>query len=176
MHHLLPLACAVLILSAAPAAGEVVDSAPGGFTLKIVLEVEAPAAKAYSSLIDAGAWWDPVHTFSGHASNLTLEATAGGCFCEKLPSGGSVQHLTVVYADPGRLLRLNGGLGPMQDMAVAGSLSFAIAESAGKSTVTLTYKVGGYLPGGFDAMAKAVDGVLTGAMQRLKRYIETGRP
>jgi hypothetical protein len=175
MKQLLRLFCAVLILSAAPAA-DVVDSAPGGFTLKIVVEAGAPAAKAYSSLIDVGAWWDPEHTFSRQASNLMLDATAGGCFCEKLPDGGGVRHMTVVYADPGRLLRMTGGLGPMQDMAVTGSLSFAIAETTGKSTVTLTYKVGGYLPGGLDAMAKPVDGVLTAAMQRLKRYIETGRP
>ncbi len=176
MAQLLWLSCVGLFLLAAPAAADVVDSAPGAFTLKIVVEAGAPAAKAYSSLVDIGGWWDPEHTFSGHASNLTLDAAAGGCVCEKLPNGGSVRHLTVVYADPGRLLRLNGGLGPMQDMAVAGSLSFAIAETAGKSTVTLTYKVGGYLPGGLDAMAKPVDGVLTGAMQRLKRYIETSRP
>ncbi len=82
----------------------------------------------------------------------------------------------MVFADPGRVLRLNGGLGPLQDMAVAGSLNFALAESGGKTTIVLTYKVGGYLPGGVDAMAKPVDAMLTGTMQRLKRFIDTGRP
>jgi hypothetical protein len=126
--------------------------------------------------VDVASRWDPEHTYSGTSSNLSIDAVPGGCFCEKLAHGGGVRHLTVVYADPGKLLRMNGGLGPMQDMAVAGSLSFVITEAAGRSTVTLTYKAGGYLPGGLDAMAKPADAMLTGAMQRLKRALDGGRP
>jgi hypothetical protein len=166
---------AVMALCAPPVRADVTDSASNGFTVKIAVDVAAPAAKAYGSIVDVASWWDPEHTYSGKASNLSIDATPGGCFCEKLPNGG-VRHLTVVYADSGKVLRLSGGLGPMQDMAVSGSLNFALAESAGKTTIVLTYKVGGYLPGGVDAMAKPADAMLTGAMQRLKRFIDTGKP
>ena len=38
----------------------------------------------------------------------------------------------------------------------------------------LTYTVGGYAPGGVDAIAKPAGGMLTGQVQRLKRFVETG--
>ena len=166
----------VVLLVAPPVRADVIDSASNGFTVKVAIDVAAPAAKAYASIIDVASWWDPQHTFSGKASNLSLDAKAGGCFCETLPNGGSVRHLSVVFAAPGKMLRLNGGLGPMQDMGVAGSLTFALSEAAGKTTIVLTYKVGGYLAGGLDAMAKPADGMLSGSMQRLKRFIDTGTP
>jgi hypothetical protein len=167
---------AAIAAVAAPARADVVDSAANGFTIRIPIEVAVPADKAYAAIVDVGSWWDPAHTYTGQASNLSLDTAPGGCFCEKLPNRGGVRHLTVVYADPGKTLRLSGGLGPMQDMAVAGSLNFAIAEASGRTTIVLTYKAGGYLAGGLDAMAKPVDGVLSGVMQRLKRFIDTGKP
>ena len=47
-------------------------------------------------------WWDPSHTWSGSAKNLTFEPKAGGCFCEKLADGGSVQHGRVIYRPAGK--------------------------------------------------------------------------
>jgi hypothetical protein len=38
--------------------------------------------------------------FSRDAANLSTELRAGGCFCERLKDGRSVQHLQVVYAAP----------------------------------------------------------------------------
>ncbi len=40
----------------------------------------------------------------------------------------------------------------------------------------LTYSVGGFIDGGFDKMAPAVDGVLGEQLERLKRFVETGKP
>jgi hypothetical protein len=40
----------------------------------------------------------------------------------------------------------------------------------------MTYVVGGYMRGGFEPVAKLVDGVLATQLQRLKQYIESGRP
>ncbi len=161
----------------AVAKADVVDSGAAGFTVKIVSNVSAPAAKVYSVLVEQiGVWWDPAHTWSGKSANLSLDPTPGGCFCEKLPAGGGVRHLTVLYADPGKLLRLSGGLGPLQDMAVNGSMTWKLTEESGKTTIEFTYKVGGYQPGGIEAMAKPVDGVLTAQISRLKRFVETGKP
>ncbi len=166
-----------IVFSPAMAKADVIDSGPGGFTVKIVSNVSAPATKVYSALVEhIGEWWDPAHTWSGKSANLSIDSLPGGCFCEKLPGGGGVRHLTVLYADPGKLLRLSGGLGPLQDMAVNGSMTWKFIEESGKTTIEFTYKVGGYQPGGLEAMAKPVDGVLAAQIYRLKRFVETGRP
>ena len=85
---------------------KVADSSPGGFTIKHTMEVEAPPAGAFQAFVEKiGAWWDPQHTYSGSSANLSIEARPNGCFCEKLRSNGGIAHMTVVYADPGRILR-----------------------------------------------------------------------
>jgi hypothetical protein len=40
----------------------------------------------------------------------------------------------------------------------------------------LSYSVGGFMEGGFEKVAPAVEGMLTEQVARLKRYIETGKP
>jgi hypothetical protein len=175
--RLAALAGAGLLAIAPPARADVVDSGAGGFTVKIAIQVSAPAMEAYRTVVDrVGAWWDPAHTWSGKSGNLSIEAVPGGCFCERLPSGGGVRHLTVVFVDPGKLLRLKGGLGPLQDMAADGSMTWTFSEAAGKTNVEVTYKVGGYAPGGLAALAVPVNGVLTQQVERFKRFVETGAP
>ncbi len=122
------------------------------------------------------AWWHPEHTWSGAASNLSLNARAGGCFCERLPNGGSVEHARVVFVKPPEVLRLQGALGPLQDMGVLGVLTFKVAPAAEGSTVTLTYTVNGNLPADPKGLAAAVDQVLTQQLDRLTRYLDTGSP
>ena len=85
---------ALLITQAGHAA--VTDMASNGFTLVQSAEIAAPPDKIYAALIQPSRWWSSDHTFSGNAANLSLDARAGGCFCETLPGGGSVQHLAVV--------------------------------------------------------------------------------
>lgn len=165
-----------LALPIAAARAEVADSAAGGFSVKHTITVAAPAAKAWASLIEPRGWWDKGHTWSGDANNLTLSATPGGCFCEKLAGGGGVRHMTVIYADPGKLLRLTGGLGPMQDLPVNAVMTLKLTEAQGKTTLELTYKAGGYAPGGLAGMAAPVDGVLGEQLARWKRRVETGKP
>jgi hypothetical protein len=168
------LACCLFLgFAAAPATADVVDAAPGGFTVKIVARVAAPAAQAYRAAVERiGSWWGSDHTFSGNAANLSIDATPGGCWCEKLANGGGVRHLTVVYADPGKLIRFSGGLGPLQDMAVNGAMQWTFKEAAGQTTIEVTYKVGGYAPGGLEPLSKAVDGVLASQVLRLKALID----
>ena len=79
--------------------------------------------------------------------------------------------------DPGKLLRFRGALGPLQAMAVDGSMTWELTMAGDKTHLQLTYTVGGYLPGGLgERMAKPVDGVLTLQVQRLKKLMETGQP
>lgn len=162
------------LLAASSAFADVVDSGPGGFTTKTSVTVNAPAARAYAALAKIGSWWSKDHTWSGNATNLSLDAKPGGCFCETLPNGG-VRHMTVIYADAGKMLRLSGGLGPLQDLAVTGVMTFTFTEANGKTTIDVTYKVGGYMAGGLNGLAKPVDSVVTEQVTRLKDYVDAAR-
>jgi len=164
-------------LLAAAAAAEVADSSPGGFTVKITATIQAPPADVYRKLVhNVGEWWDPAHTFSGDARNLSIEEKPMGCFCEKLPQGGGVRHMEVVYLAPGKILRMTGAMGPMQGLAVAGNLTFQLEAAAEGTKITATYALAGHLANGMDTFAKPVDTMLAGQITRLKNFLERGDP
>jgi uncharacterized protein YndB with AHSA1/START domain len=164
----------VLILSEmSPASAEVKDSSAIGFTIQDTVIIAANPNDVYHSLVaDVGRWWDSAHTFSGNASNLSIDDKAGGCFCEKLANGGSVRHLVVVFVDPGKTLRMIGGLGPLQAMAVTGSMTWSLSKTDAGTNVKVTYSVGGYRPGGLQILASLVDKVMFEQLKRLKEYME----
>jgi uncharacterized protein YndB with AHSA1/START domain len=166
----------VCLSLAVPVAAEVVDSGPNGFTVRNVAPIAAHPSRVYNVAVDLVArWWSPAHTFSKNAVNLSLDARPGGCLCERLINGGVV-HLTVVYVVPHQEIRFTGALGPLQQAGVAGSMVWRLTESAGTTQVEWSYTVGGYMPGGLAAVAPAVDAVLAAQLQRLKRFVEMGRP
>jgi hypothetical protein len=155
---------------------EVTDSSASGFTVKNIVYIATNSNDVYNQLIDVKKWWSSAHTFSGDANNLSIDPKAGGCFCEQLSGGGSVRHLEVVYANPGKVLRMVGALGPMQSMAVTGSITFNLSEENNLTKVEVIYTVGGYRPGGLNSLAPVVDRVLLAQLNRLKNYIEKGKP
>jgi uncharacterized protein YndB with AHSA1/START domain len=125
-----------LFFCTAPAAAEVTQASASGFATRDRVTVSAPAEDVWAALIEPARWWNGSHSWSGDAANLSLEPRAGGCFCERLPPGGamaegSVQHMTVVHAAPGRLLRLTGALGPLQSEALTGTLSISLEAAEG---------------------------------------------
>lgn len=139
--------------------------------------IAAPADRVYESIVKGiGRWWDPAHTYSGESKNLTIDPVPGGCFCEKLPDGGGVSHLTVVFVSPGKLIRFSGALGPLQQGGLAGSMTYKPTPAGDATRCEVSYAVGGYFKGGLDATAPAVDHVQGGQLERLKRYVETGEP
>lgn len=165
------------VLGSAQAA--VTDVAANGFTLDQSMIIAAPPDRVYAALIDPTRWWSSAHTFSGSAANLNLDARAGGCFCEKLAAGGSVQHLVVLKAEPGRSLRLTGMLGPFQAVAGNGVLTFSLTSQASGTKLDMTYQVAGYANmavggKGYEYWSKAADDMLAGQLARLKRAVETG--
>lgn len=171
------LAFALAVLAPGCAAAEVVDSASNGFTVKLAIAIQAPPADVYTRLIhNVGDWWNSAHTFSGDAHNLGIEEKPMGCFCEKLPGGGSVRHMEVIYLAPGKALGLSGTLGPLQALAATGTMSFRISPAEGGSRLEVTYAVGGYSRAGLDAWAKPVDSVLLDQITRLRNYTEHGDP
>jgi uncharacterized protein YndB with AHSA1/START domain len=169
------VALSVVLATAAPALAEVKSVAPSGFEVASAVTIAAPTDSVYSALGEIGRWWSPSHTFSHDAANLSLELRAGGCFCERLKNGGSVQHLQVVYAAPGEGLRLRGALGPLQMEGLDGTLAWTLKPGEGGTSVIQSYVVGGYIRGGMEAWAPRVDRVLDEQLQRLKNFVE-GKP
>jgi uncharacterized protein YndB with AHSA1/START domain len=159
------------------AASPAVQTGPNGFVVKLEATVAAPPARVYEVLVkQVGSWWDPAHTYSRDAGNLSIDARPGGCFCERLPGGGGVEHLRVVYVAPGEALRMSGALGPLQSSGLAGSLTWKMAGAPGGAKIEVSYSVGGFMEGGLEAIAPAVDAVLAVQLQRLKLFAETGKP
>jgi uncharacterized protein YndB with AHSA1/START domain len=153
----------------------VVESTANGFAIEQTAHISASPDKVYAALIKPAHWWNPQHTFSQHAANLSLDAKAGGCFCEKLPHGGSVQHLVVVFAAPGHTLRLRGAMGPLQGQGVDGALTFTLTAKDGGTDLKLENTLGGYVKGGFASLPPGVDAMLADLVTHLKTYCETGK-
>ncbi|MEA3040118.1 MAG: hypothetical protein QOE79_2631 [Sphingomonadales bacterium] len=166
------LSAALLLLAAAPAGAEVRSATASGFEVRSVAVVKASPEAAWAMIVRPAAWWNPEHSWSGKAANLTIDPRAGGCFCEAVPPGGSVEHGRVLSAMPGRLLLLEAPLGPLQALAVTTRLSWRLKPVAGGTEITQTYVAGGYLPMGGDALAPAVDGVLSEQLVRLKASLD----
>jgi uncharacterized protein YndB with AHSA1/START domain len=165
-------AAGLALLTAGGAQAEVVDAQPNGFEVKHEVVANAPAATVWNVLVQPSKWWASSHTWSGSAANLSLAPASGGCFCERLPNGGSVLHMTTVNATPGTRLVLSGALGPLQSSGATGALTVLLAEKDGKTTVTVTYDVGGYVKGGLDKWAGPVDGMIGQQVAGLKAAVE----
>jgi uncharacterized protein YndB with AHSA1/START domain len=141
------------------------------------VSVNAPPAKVYEALVgQIGSWWNPEHTYSHDAKNLSIDARPGGCFCEKLPNGGGIEHARVIYVAPREVLRLSGALGPLQASGVAGTLTWKLTSGTDNTRIQLSYSAGGFIDGGFEKMAPLVENVLRQQLDRLKQFAETGKP
>lgn len=166
---------ALLLLSTVQA--EVTSTGPNGFNLRQIVEAPNVAPPVlWAALTDVSKWWDSEHTYSGDSRNMTLDPVVRGCFCEKLSLYAGIEHATVVYALPAKLLRLHGALGPLQEFAVNGSLSFQIEPAAGGSKLTVTYSVAGFTDRPMADWAPIVDEVLQAQVRRLGRLVTTGNP
>lgn len=157
---------------AAPAGAAVERAGAGGFVVVQTVSVAASPTAVWRTLVTPARWWSSQHSWSGDAANLTLDPRPGGCFCERLPAGGGVEHLRVVYAAPGKQLRLAGALGPLQGEGVAGAMTIALAAEGSGTKVTLRYAVGGETGMGNAKLAPLVDGMLAEQVARLKAAAE----
>ena len=161
---------ALFALFALPCYADVADQAPNGFTVRIVTTIRATPAEVYDRLVhNVGDWWNPEHTYSNDAHNLSIEDKPLGCFCEKLPNNGGVRHAQVIMVMPNKMLVMSGALGPLQAFGATGTLTLVLQPLHRDTTnVQLVYAVGGYLPDGLNTWAAPVDKVLTEQMTRLK--------
>jgi hypothetical protein len=168
------LLCGSLALFAQPASAEVVKADADGFVTRDMAVVTADTKAVWLALISPAKWWKKEHTWSGDAANLMLRPQAGGCFCERIPEDpdsdevtleGSVEHMRVIQAFPEKVLRMRGGLGPLQSEAATGVLTIALGESevdgAKTTTIVWEYVVGGYMRYKGPEIAKAVNAVMS---------------
>lgn len=163
-----------LLFVTSPGFAEVREVRENSFWIESVVTTTATPAEVYLGLGNVGAWWDPEHTWSGSASNMSLELKAGGCFCEKLADGGSLQHGRVIYAQPGAMVRLDSPLGPLQEMPVTGVLTFKLAPEGSGTKITMTYRVSGTLTMEAAKLAPIVDHVMGTQLNRLKAFGDAG--
>jgi hypothetical protein len=173
---ILVAACGTLI--AAPANAEVKSQSEAGFVVGHTAEVLAKPEDVWKRLIVPKDWWNPAHSWSGKTDGFYIDAQAGGCFCELLQDKaadgsvkqrGSVEHMRVLFTDPGKVLRMTGALGPLQSEAMHGTLTVAmepLKDGAG-TKISLSYVVGGYMRYKVADIAPAVDAMLGDQFQRL---------
>lgn len=153
------LSIALVLVAATPASAAVKQSAPDGFIVEHRLMLNVIPAQAWATLAQPARWWPKEHTWSGSPANLSLELKLGGCFCERWKGGGA-EHGRVIMLRNNELVRMNAALGPMQEMAISGVLSIAIAARDEGSEATVTYRVSGTSAHGFDKIAPVVDQVI----------------
>ena len=159
MTRLLRAVLLATAMAAAPVHAEVKDATPQGFTLENSVWVPTTPQVAYAALVnDVGRWWPADHTWWGDASKLSISDKAGGCFCE-INGAQQAWHMTVTFTDPGKLLRMTGGLGPLQGMGLHGALEWRFAAENDGTRITLWYRAGGYTPDDIGKFAPVVDKV-----------------
>ena len=159
-----------MIGAAGTARAEVVGASGNGFEVRYAIQVVMPPERAFDAFTRISQWWNKAHTYSGDSSNLSLSLTPGGCFCERLPGGGGIEHLRVTYVEPGQELVLTGALGPLLYEATTGVMAIKVERIAGGSRLTLDYKVAGFANGGAEKLAPLVDQVLGDQMARFRKF------
>ncbi len=154
------LAAVLAPMLASPAHAEVKHASPSGFTIEHARDVPVDASTAFAALVtQVNRWWPRDHTWWGADGILSIDPRAGGCFCERAGTREAL-HMLVTFVDPGRTLRMIGGLGPLQGMGLHGVLEFRLAPAGeGATRITMSYRAGGYSPEDLGAFAPVVDKV-----------------
>lgn len=157
------------------AGAEVKSATPESMLIEHRFTIAAPAAKVWEDLLHPERWWPSDHSWSGSRENLSLAPEIGGCFCERW-DGNAVEHGRVVMLMPGKLLRLDAALGPLQEMAVSGVITVALEEKDGTTTMTVTHRVSGDASHKLDAFAPVVDQVNGQQFGNLAKHAAGGAP
>ena len=137
---------------------EVKAATPESMLTEHRFTIAAPATRVWETLLHPERWWPADHTWSGKRENLSLDASVGGCFCERW-DGNGVEHGRVVMLMPGKLLRLDAALGPLQELAISGVINVALEEKEGTTTMVVTHRVSGDATHKLDGLAPIVDQV-----------------
>ena len=159
-----------MTLAALPALAKVLDASPSGFTIENSAIVPVDLSTAWQALVgNVDSWWPKDHTWWGASSRLTIDARAGGCFCE-IGANRQAQHMQVIcrstkVAANDRWPRAAAGHGPI------GVLEWRMAAVAGGTQITLWYRAGGYSPDDLGKIAPVVDTVQALQLGNLVHYL-----
>ena len=170
------LIVAIAALQAQPASARVLDSSSAGFTIENEVTVPVDPQAAWKALVEhVDEWWPKDHSWFGKDGKFSIEPRAGGCFCE-IAGPRQVQHMTVSFSDPGVLLRMLGGLGPLQGMGLNGALDWRFAAVEDGTRITLRYVAGGYTTQDLTKFAPIVDQVQGVQLGGLASYLSRPGP
>lgn len=162
----------LLMALATPSTAEVKSAGSNGMEVESRISVPVTPEALYRAFGELPLWWSDDHTYSGKAANLGLELKPGGCWCERLPGGGGVEHMRVAYVDPGKRVVLTGSLGPLLAEATTGVMQIAIEREGAGATLVMNYRAAGFARGGAAKMAPLVDEVLAVQVRRLADHAE----
>lgn len=166
---------AAMLASPMPTHAKVVSAAGSSFVVSGNAQTATSPKALWAALLIPDQWWDSQHTWSHDAHHLSLDPRAGGCFCEVLPEGGSVEHMRVLMAMPGQRLRMSGALGPLQGEALTATLTIELEPIGPHATrIGWSYVVGGFMRMDAAQIAPVVDAVLGQQMGRLVAYADHG--
>jgi uncharacterized protein YndB with AHSA1/START domain len=159
-----------LVFLAVPAQAEVVSANAHGFEVRHAVQTVIPQPAAFDAFGQVSQWWSKDHSYSGDSANLSLSLHPGGCFCERLPGGGGIEHMQVAYVVPGERVVLTGSLGPLLYEATTGVMDVKVERIAGGSRLVMNYRAAGFANGGAEKMAPLVDQVLGEQMARFRKH------
>jgi len=141
------------------ATADVKLAAPDALVIEHRFPIAATPAQAWEVLVHPERYWPKDHTWSGDPANLSLVPEAGGCFCERW-TDASAEHGRVIMAQPGRMLRFRGALGPFQEMAVTGVMTISLSAKDGGTEAVVTYRLSGDPSHRLGDTAQGVDPVI----------------
>ena len=163
----------LLLLLATSSQAEIIKQSPFGFVLENRADTRADTTRSWQALTqEVDRWWPAEHTWFGDSQNLTVQPRAGGCFCE-IDGDQQVEHMRIAQALPGQLLRMMGGLGPLQGMGLSGPLDWIFEKQEnGGTRIRLRYHVSGYSAEPLGDFISVVDRVQAQQLKALAAYLD----
>ena len=146
---------------------EVVSSSDSGFVLSHEATSELAPDALFARMMDPSTWWDPEHSYSGKAANLSMGNRAGDYWREDW-AGGSVIHGQVLQVINGQMLMLSAPFGPLAATGAECIWTIRITQGEnGGTKIISSHTVVGGPDSGLAAMAGPVDFVMGNGINRL---------
>jgi hypothetical protein len=156
------------MISTAAHAG-VIEAEHDGFIIQHSATVSTEISGVFKEMTGkVGLWWNPDHSFSGDAGNMLIDSE---CFCERW-GGNLVRHLnTTIWMENSKVV-LEGGLGPLKELGLSGTMIWSLKPSDEPgTTIYWRYHVYGYSETDLPGLAEAVDDVLKEQIDRLAGHL-----
>lgn len=161
----------LLLLVPALSNAEVLHIDSHGFSVENTVTTNTSVDKSWDAFVNnVDEWWPSDHTWWGDAKGLSIDEFAGGCFCEK-SGDNSAEHMRVSYVEKEKLLRMTGGLGPLQGMGMYGALDWSFEKTDKGTKISLKYTVNGFSPNGYEELAPIVDKVQAMQLGGLAKFL-----